>query len=256
LFVLVAIILLSMIIERSCKMSHSARIALVTGANRGLGLETCKQLAQLGITVLLTSRHLAQGEKAAQSLQQQGLPVVFHPLDVTQIHSIKQIEYFIRTQYGRLDILINNAGIFPDSKNQASAFATPVEVLRTAMETNLYGPFQLCQIFIQMMIQHQYGRIVNVSSGMGQLSEMNGEYPGYRTSKVALNALTRIFADELQGSDVLINSVCPGWVRTDMGGPEATRSIAEGVDTIIWLADLPNGGPSGGFFRDRQPIAW
>ncbi|OQW93156.1 MAG: short-chain dehydrogenase [Beggiatoa sp. IS2] len=237
-------------------MSPTAKIALVTGANRGLGLETCKQLAQLGITVILTSRHLTQGEKATQWLQQQGLPVIFHSLDVTQIHSIKQIEYFIRTHYGRLDILINNAGIFPDSKSQASAFATPVEVLKTAMETNLYGPFQLCQIFIQMMIQHQYGRVVNLSSGMGQLSEMNGEYPGYRTSKVALNALTRIFADELQGTDILINSVCPGWVRTDMGGAEAPRSVEEGVDTVVWLATLPTGGPSGGFFRDRQPIHW
>lgn len=107
-----------------------------------------------------------------------------------------------------------------------------------------------------LMRQQNYGRIVNLSSGMGQLSEMNGCCPGYRTSKTALNALTRLLADELSGSNVLINALCPGWVRTEMGGEQATRDVTEGADTAIWLATLPDGGPSGGFFRDRKPIPW
>jgi NAD(P)-dependent dehydrogenase (short-subunit alcohol dehydrogenase family) len=230
------------------------KIALVTGANRGIGLEIGKQLARHNITVILSSRDSAKGEKAKQSLEKEGLKVVYHPLDVTDENSIKQIETFIHEQYGRLDILVNNAGIFPDSME--SALNNSVDTLRQAMETNLYGPFRLCQTFIPLMQKNDYGRIVNLSSGMGQLSDMNGCCPGYRTSKTALNALTRMLADEFKGTNILINSMCPGWVRTDMGGPNATRNVKEGADTAIWLATLPNDGPSGGFFRDRQPIPW
>jgi NAD(P)-dependent dehydrogenase (short-subunit alcohol dehydrogenase family) len=230
------------------------KIALVTGANRGLGLETGKQLAKLGITVLLTCRDSRKGEQAKKLLQQDGVEVIFHPLDVTRADDVAQIKRFVEQQYGRLDILVNNAGIFPDKVT--TAFDSSVDLLRAAMETNLYGPFRLCQAFIPMMKQNNYGRIVNLSSGMGQLSEMNGCCPAYRTSKAALNALTRLLADELHGTDVLINALCPGWVRTEMGGPQATREVQEGVDTIVWLATLPTGGASGGFFRDRQPISW
>jgi NAD(P)-dependent dehydrogenase (short-subunit alcohol dehydrogenase family) len=230
------------------------KIALVTGANRGLGLETGKQLAKLGITVLLTCRDSHKGEQAKKLLQQDGVEVIFHPLDVTRDDDVAQIKRFIKQQYGRLDILVNNAGIFPDKVTMA--FDSSVDLLRAAMETNLYGPFRLCQAFIPMMKQNNYGRIVNLSSGMGQLSEMNGCCPAYRTSKTALNALTRLLADELHGTDVLINALCPGWVRTEMGGPEATREVQAGADTIVWLATLPTGGASGGFFRDRQPIPW
>jgi NAD(P)-dependent dehydrogenase (short-subunit alcohol dehydrogenase family) len=235
-------------------MTNSDKIALVTGANRGLGLETCRQLAKLGITVILSSRDSRQGKQALHGLETAG-QLVFHPLDVTDEDSIAQMATFIREQYGRLDILVNNAGIFPD-KIEKSALDTPVDTLRATMETNLYGPFRLCQVFIPMMQKNNYGRIVNLSSGMGQLSDMNGCCPGYRTSKTALNAVTRLFADELKGTNVLINSVCPGWVRTDMGGSNASRSVEEGADTIVWLATLPDDGPSGGFFRDRQTIPW
>jgi len=230
------------------------KIALVTGANRGIGLEACRQLAKLGITVILSSRDSAKGEQAKQQLEKQGINVIFHQLDVTNEDSLKHMETFVREQYGRLDILVNNAGIFPGKMD--NALSSTVDTLRAAMETNLYGPFHLCQTFIPMMIKNNYGRIVNMSSGMGQLSDMNGGCPAYRTSKTALNALTRLFADELKDTNVLINSMCPGWVRTDMGGPNATRNVEEGADTIIWLATLPDGGPSGGFFRERQPIPW
>lgn len=231
------------------------KIVLVTGANRGLGLETCKQLAKLGMTVLLTCRDSRKGEQAKQWLAQEaGVNVIFHPLDVTRETEITQIKQFVEQQYGRLDILVNNAGVFPDKVT--TALDSSVDLLRVAMETNLYGPFRLCQTFIPLMKQNNYGRIVNLSSGMGQLNEMNGCCPAYRTSKTALNALTRLFADELRGTDILINALCPGWVRTEMGGPQATRDIPEGTDTIVWLATLPTGSASGGFFRDKQPIPW
>ncbi|RKZ91559.1 MAG: short-chain dehydrogenase [Candidatus Parabeggiatoa sp. nov. 1] len=234
-------------------MTDTNKIALVTGANRGIGLEACRQLAKLGITVILSSRDNAKGEQAKLQLEQEGLNVVCRQLDVTNEDSIKHMETFIHEQYGQLDILVNNAGIFPQRGN---ALDSTVDMLRAAMETNLYGPFRLCQSFIPLMIKNNYGRIVNLSSGMGQLNDMNGCCPAYRTSKTALNAVTRLFANELKDTNVLINSMCPGWVRTDMGGPNANRSTEEGADTIIWLATLPNGGPSGGFFRDRQPIPW
>jgi NAD(P)-dependent dehydrogenase (short-subunit alcohol dehydrogenase family) len=235
------------------------KIAIVTGANRGLGLEAVRQLAQKGITTILTSRDAAKGEAAAHSLQQQGLPVVFHPLDITQDASVQALQQWVAQRYGRVDILINNAGIFPDTSGPnefVSAFDVSVDVLRLGMETNLYGAFRMCQTFIPMMQARNYGRVVNVSSGMGQFEGMNGGYPGYRTSKTALNTVTCLFADELKGSNVLINSMCPGWVRTDMGGANADRDVSEGADTMVWLATLSEGAQSGGFFRDRKQIAW
>jgi NAD(P)-dependent dehydrogenase (short-subunit alcohol dehydrogenase family) len=235
------------------------KIAVVTGANRGLGLETCRQLAQLGLTVILTSRDRAKGQAAVDELRAKRLDVTFHPLDVTDAQSIGQLREFIANEYGRIDVLVNNAGVFldPIGGSDASAnsvFWADIDTLRTTMETNLYGALRMCQALIPLM--QGSGRVVNVSSGMGQLSEMNGGCPGYRFSKTALNALTRILADELQNTRIKVNSVCPGWVRTDMGGPNATRSVEEGAATIVWLATLADDGPSGGFFRDKKPIPW
>ena len=240
-------------------MHADRKIAVVTGANRGLGLETCRQLARQGVSVVLTSRNADKGRAAADALQSQGLSVTFHPLDVTDDDSVAQLRAFIIDEFGRLDVLVNNAGVFPDPLGQgdaeaASVLRVPVDTVRTAMEVNTYGALRLCQALVPLM--KGSGRVVNVSSGMGQLSEMNGCCPGYRFSKTALNALTRILADELQGTGIKVNSVCPGWVRTDMGGPNATRAVEEGAETIVWLATLPDDGPSGGFFRDRQPIPW
>ncbi len=234
-------------------MLPSLKVALVTGGNRGIGLEIGRQLAHLeNMTVILGCRDPEKGEQARSQL---GLPnAVVQQLDVSDESSRMSAYQNIHSQYGRLDILVNNAGIFPD--RMGSALDSNVELLRAAMETNLYGPFRLCQLFIPMMKQHNYGRIVNLSSGMGQLTDMNGGSPAYRTSKTALNALTRLLADELRGTQVLINSMCPGWVRTEMGGPEATRDVIEGADTAVWLATLPANGPSGEFFRDRRVIPW
>lgn len=239
-------------------MNSNKKIAVVTGGNRGLGFETCRQLASLGVQVVLTSRDESKGAEAANQLRSQGLEVVYHPLDVTNPKTIELLHQFLRQEFGRLDVLVNNAGIFPDTadSDNTSVFNVKVNTLQTAMDTNVYGPLQLCQALITLIKEHDYGRIVNVSSGMGQLSEMSGSYPAYRLSKTSLNALTRIIADELKGTNILINSVCPGWVKTDMGGPGAPRTPEQGAETIVWLATLPDGGPTGGFFRDKQPIPW
>ncbi len=232
-------------------------IAIVTGAYRGLGLETCRQLALKGYTLVLTGRREQEGLMSAETLRQQGLEVHFHPLDVTEETSIQRLTDFIRDHFGRLDVLVNNAGIFPDptpGSGRDSVFDARLDTLRRGFEANTLGPLRLCQTLIPLM--RGKGRVVNVSSGMGQLSEMNGCCPGYRLSKAALNALTRILADELKHTAIKVNAVCPGWVRTQMGGPGATLSVEEGAQGIVWAATLPEDGPSGGFFRHGQPIAW
>jgi len=230
------------------------RIALVTGANRGLGLEICRQLAVRGVHVILTSRQEAEGVAAAEVLGREGLTVVARRLDVTQAEDIEAMVDFIHSSCGRLDVLVNNAAIYIDEG--ASLLEISLADLRQTMETNFYGPLRLCRAVAPMMRQQRFGRIVNVSSGYGALSEMGAGAPAYSISKAALNALTCILADELRGADLKVNAACPGWVRTAMGGPEAPRTPAEGADTIVWLATLPAGGPSGGFFEEQKRIDW
>ncbi|MBK5966783.1 short-chain dehydrogenase [Thiocystis minor] len=231
-------------------------VAIVTGANRGLGLETSRQLAALGYRILLTARRAAEGRAAAEALAASGASVAFQPLDVTDDVSVRDFAERVRG-IGRLDVLVNNAGIFLDpapSTPESSVLRVDLASIRASFETNTLGPLRLCQALIPLMTGH--GRVVNVSSGMGQLAQMNGFCPGYRLSKTALNALTRILADELQGTGIKVNAVCPGWVRTDMGGAEADLSVEEGARGIVWAATLPQDGPSGGFFRHGQPIDW
>lgn len=233
-------------------------VAVVTGAYRGLGLETCRQLAQKGYSVILTARRATQGQSAADALRQQGLDVSFHILDVLDEDSIQTLAADVQRDHGRLDVLVNNAGIFPCPGPEAggeSIFETDIESVRKGLETNALSVLRLCQLMIPLMDGE--GRVVNVSSEMGQLSsERKGVCPGYRLSKTALNSVTRLFADELKDSGVKVNSVCPGWVRTDMGGPGAPLDVSEGVRGIIWAATLPPDGPSGGFFRNGEPLAW
>jgi NAD(P)-dependent dehydrogenase (short-subunit alcohol dehydrogenase family) len=235
-------------------MNSKPRVAVVTGANRGIGLEVCRQLAGRGIHVILTSRDEGKGMAACQKLKGHGLDVRYHQLDVTDAASIHRLETFIQEKYGRLDILINNAGVGLD--DQTSVFKMRLDILDATLKTNFYGPLLLCQAFVPLMKRNKYGRIVNVSSGLGQLDSLGSGYPAYELSKAALNALTLSMARELRGTNVLVNAMCPGWVRTDMGGRHAPRSVEEGADTVVWLATLPDGGPQGGFFRDRQPIPW
>jgi len=238
-------------------MSHFAiqnHIALVTGANRGIGFETCRQLACQGMHLILTSRNSQLGEQAAASLSRPGYQVDFHPLDVTDGDSLAVLREFVVQQYGRLDVLVNNAGVYLDEG--VSVFEVPMDVFRQTMETNFYGPLSLCRALVPLMVSHGYGRVVNVSSGYGSMHEIGGRVAAYRTSKIALNTLTRILAAEVNPRQVKVNAVDPGWVRTRMGGSFATRSVEQGVETIVWLAMLPPDGPSGGFFYDKKPIPW
>ncbi|MEN9723348.1 MAG: hypothetical protein RJB38_1334 [Pseudomonadota bacterium] len=243
-------------------MTPTNRVALITGANKGIGLAVCRKLAESGVQVILGARDAKKGATAAEALRSQGLPVVFQKLDVTSADDIKAVHEFIVSKFGRLDILVNNAGVLldpprhPPDAEGASVFNAKLDTIRGSLETNTFGALRLCQRFVPLMLKNGYGRVVNLSSGMGQLSDMNGGWPGYRISKVALNAVTRIFADETAGSNVLINSVCPGWVKTDMGGQEAERAPEGAAEGIVWLATLPDGGPTGGFFRDKEPIEW
>lgn len=243
-------------------MDTKQRVAVVTGANRGIGFEITRQLAKKNILVVLTSRKPDSGEIACKDLQKQELPVRYFKLDVDHASDIIALGQFMEKEFGRCDILVNNAGIFldkaatDDPEDYPSIFHAKIETIEKAIRTNVYGPLLLAQTIVPLMKKNGYGRIVNMSSGMGQLTEMNGGYPGYRFSKTGLNVLTRVFNDELEGENILINSMCPGWVKTDMGGVGATRSIPEGADTAVWLATLPDGGPRGKFFRDRKEIPW
>jgi NAD(P)-dependent dehydrogenase (short-subunit alcohol dehydrogenase family) len=228
------------------------RVALISGGNRGLGLEIARRLSEDGYTVVVGSRDLSKGEEAAASL---GEGASACRLDVTDPESIESCIAEIDERQGRLDVLVNNAGI-EGGGWRTSATDVDLDDVRDTLETNLFGAWKLTQAALPLMRRNGYGRIVNLSSGMGQLSEMGGHAPAYRVSKTGLNALTRMLTAELDGENILVNSCCPGWVRTDMGGPNATRSLEEGGDTPYWLATLPDDGPRGGFFRNRKPIPW
>lgn len=231
-----------------------SKVALVTGSNRGIGLEVVHQLARLGMTVLLGSRDLEKGEGAAKSFTDEGLKITPVQLDVAGQKSIDDLKRWTEERFTRLDVLVNNAAILYDSWQRAGS--ADLQVVREAFETNTLGPWRMCNAFIPLLRRSRHGRIVNVSSESGSLASMGGETPAYSVSKVALNALTRMLAAELRGDRILVNSVCPGWVATDMGGPNAPRSVEEGAASVIWAATLPDNGPTGGFFRDGKPLPW
>ncbi|MEK7875857.1 MAG: SDR family oxidoreductase [Pseudomonadota bacterium] len=233
----------------------TGKVAIVTGGNRGIGFEICRQLAQQGIRVVLTSRDAAIGGTAFKKLRDAGLPVTFHQLNVTSARSIAALTAFVTAEFGRGDILINNAGIMIDPHG-SRLLDSKLETYRDTFETNVFGPLALTQALLPLMKLQDYGRIVNISSSLGQISDMGTGTPAYRVSKTALNALTRIVAAETRASNILVNAMSPGWVKTNMGGPNAPRSVAQGADTAVWLATLPDGGPTGGFFYDRKPIPW
>jgi NAD(P)-dependent dehydrogenase (short-subunit alcohol dehydrogenase family) len=230
------------------------RIAIVTGANRGIGFEICRQLANKNHKVILTARDAAKGNSASERLRKQNLDIDFIELDVSSQKSIEGFAGIISKNYGRADVLVNNAGIMIDRSYGIEKI--PLEIIRTTFETNVMGPISLIQAILPLMHKHRYGRIVNLSSELGSLNDMGGGYPAYRISKTGINAVTRIFAGELQGSNILINSMSPGWVKTDMGGAGAPRTVEEGADTAIWLSMLPDNGPTGGFFQNRTSLEW
>ncbi|HQR52067.1 MAG TPA: SDR family oxidoreductase [Burkholderiales bacterium] len=231
------------------------KIAVVTGGNRGIGFEICRQLAGLGMQVVVGSRDAAKGEAAVAQLASAGLNgVSSHAVDVTSESSVDAFVAWVDEQYGACDVLVNNAGVIDTRSGRV--LTTSLATLQEVLATNLAGPFLMVKGLVPLMQRENYGRIVNLSSGLGQLAEMGAGTPAYRISKTALNALTRTLSAELTGTNILVNAMCPGWVRTDMGGPHALRSVEQGAETAIWLATLPDGGPSGRFFRDCKVIAW
>ena len=234
-------------------MKLEKRICLVSGGNRGLGFETCHQLAQLGHTVILTARNLTIGKTAAKQLTDKGFDIIFYQMDVSKQDSIDDVHDNIIQHFGRLDVLVNNAGILYDTWQ--TVIDIDFEIVNQALETNLLGPWRVSKKFIPIMKKNRYGRIVNVSSSLGSLHFMGKGSPAYSISKTALNALTRKLAAELLGTGILVNSIDPGWVATDMGG-SGGRPIEEGVKGIIWASTLPDDGPTGGFFFEGKPVEW
>ncbi len=234
-------------------MNLEKRICLVSGGNRGIGFETCNQLAQLGYIVLLTARDLTKGKTATKQLTDKGLDIIFYQMDVSNQKSIDDTYDKIIQRFGRLDVLVNNAAILYDTWQRA--IDADFEIVNQAFVTNLLGPWRLSKRFIPIMKKNGFGRIVNVSSSAGSLHFMGKGAPAYSISKTALNALTCKLAAELLGTGILVNSIDPGWVATDMGGAGG-RPVEEGVKGIVWACTLPDDGPTGGFFFDGKPIEW
>ena len=232
------------------------KIAVVTGGNRGIGLEICRELAALGIDVVLTARDERKGVAACEHLRGGRAQVRFRRLDVADEASIREFARWAEAELGRWDILVNNAGVLND--RTVTSLDIDAATFRETIEINLTGALLLSQAGAAMMRRNRYGRIVNVSTDMAthESGLAAGGYPAYRISKAALNAMTRVMAADLSGTNVLVNAMSPGWVRTDMGGAGAPRSVEQGADTAVWLATLPDSGPTGGYFRDRKPIAW
>ena len=267
------------------------KTVLVTGGNRGIGLEICRQLDELGYKVILGSRDLEKGKEAASPFSEN---VIVKQLDVTNEESMKNLFEFVKTDFGKLDVLINNAGIGAQHEGHKNSTLTSMKnimatnfsgayrmvqkftpLLRKAgivaqkkgagnvslmsvkhiMETNFYGAWRMIQIFIPLLQKSENGRIINMSSGMGELKSLTGDYPAYSLSKSSLNALTIMFSNDLKGKGISVNAMCPGWVKTDMGGLNAPRHVSQGADTAVWLTTEKK-IPTGKFFRDRKEINW
>jgi NAD(P)-dependent dehydrogenase (short-subunit alcohol dehydrogenase family) len=236
------------------KMSHDIQVALVTGGNRGIGYELVKQLALNGLKVILASRDPEMGNEAVQKLKELNLDVSCVEMDVANQESIHQAAVAINEKYGRLDVLINNAGVYLDENKKLLAMDPCI--LEKTMATNFFGVYHVIRSFIPLMEKQGFGRIINVSSEYGEMSEMS--YPGvgaYKLSKFALNGLTQLVAAEIKG-DIKINAVDPGWVSSDMGGPSAPRTPKQAAESILWLATIGPEGSSGGFFKDGKQIPW
>ena len=266
---------------------HTDKVVLVTGGNRGIGLELCKQFDSLGYKVIMGSRKIENGYKSVQKFRNN---IIIKQLDVSSEASINELMKFTRDEFGRLDILINNAGLGVNVVNSLkinSAFhfvkgtlnraglklgktvsaikkmanistdvcEADLSGVKNILETNLFGAWKMIQVFLPLIKKSSEGRIINISSGLGQINGMTEDYAAYCISKLSLNALTIMFANKLKESGISVNSVCPGWVRTDMGGPDAPRGVEEGAETIIWLATQES-ITTGKFFKDKEIIDW
>jgi NAD(P)-dependent dehydrogenase (short-subunit alcohol dehydrogenase family) len=236
-----------------------ARVVLVTGANRGIGREVVRQVVDAGDVALLSARNVDQAREQAD-MEDEAVAVAGHggrvevvPLDVTEPDSIKEAVQQVDERHGRIDVLVNNAAIHYDSWQRG--ITADLQVVEEAFQTNVLGAWRVTQAFLPLLRRSDHPRVVNVSSESGSLASMGGGTPAYSVTKAALNALTRVLAAELRSEGVLVNAVCPGWTKTDMGGP-AGRPVAAGAASVMWAVDLPDDGPSGGFFRDGRALPW
>jgi NAD(P)-dependent dehydrogenase (short-subunit alcohol dehydrogenase family) len=236
-------------------MSGMNRVALVTGASRGLGRGTALALAKLGYTVVGTARTLAAAQAMAAEALASGLTIVPEQVDIGSDEQVDALFERLRARFDRLDVLVNNAGIIGGGY-AGNALTTPANVIAEAFDINTLGAYRMSQRALPLMNAAGYGRIVNVTSGMGLLHDQDDGAVAYRISKTALSCVTIQFHHAAGGPNVKVNAVCPGWVRTDMGGPSATRSVEEGIVGIVWAATLDESGPSGGVFRDGKPVPW
>jgi NAD(P)-dependent dehydrogenase (short-subunit alcohol dehydrogenase family) len=246
----------------NAKEQTQAPIVLVTGSSHGIGLEVCRQLAQRGMSVILTARDLTKAEAAAQQLAKEGLSLRSHALDVTQDESVHTLATILEQEFGRLDVLVNNAAAYVDWSEMPTT--ADLEASHAVLETNVYGAWRTIQRFLPLIRKSQHGRIVNVSSGAGShgdqqfgLTTNHGSAASYGISKAALNALTSKFAAELEGSGILVNAVCPGLTAT-APGMEAMGAgpVEKGASSVVWAVTLPDNGPTGGFFRYGEPLPW
>ncbi|HSK98553.1 MAG TPA: SDR family NAD(P)-dependent oxidoreductase [Euzebyales bacterium] len=236
-----------------------ARIILVTGGNRGIGLGVVRHIVEAGALALLGARNIERARAEADATDEAVAAgggdgrVEVVPLDVTDGESIKQAVHQVDERHGRLDALVNNAAVHYDTWERG--IDADLGVVEEAFQTNVIGAWRVTQAFLPLLRRSDHPRLVNVSSEAGSLASMDASAPAYAVSKAALNALTRVFADELRGDGVLVNAVCPGWTATDMGG-RGGRPVVEGAASVMWAVDLPDDGPTGGFFRDGRPLRW
>jgi NAD(P)-dependent dehydrogenase (short-subunit alcohol dehydrogenase family) len=229
------------------------RVALVTGANRGIGFAVSRRLAQEGMRVILGSRDPDRGRNAAARLRAEGLEVVALQLDVTGQASVDAAAAWTDATYGRLDVLVNNAGIMP---NKAPVLEATLEDAEAMWQVNALAPWRMCRALVPLMQRGGWGRIVNVSSEAGRFDRINAVATAYRVSKAALNAYTKSLAAALQDESILVNAICPGWVASDMGGADATRTLEQGAGSVFWGVNLDDDGPTGGYFQDGTPMPW
>ncbi|MER6412323.1 SDR family NAD(P)-dependent oxidoreductase [Streptomyces humidus] len=225
----------------------------MTGGARGIGLEMCRQLAAQGLRVLVGARGREAAEEACRAIGPAALPLA---LDVTSAKSVTEAVREATGLTGGIDVLVNNAGVSLDRELRPPY--VDEDILRATLDTNLTGAWRMAEVVVPGMVEAGYGRVVNVTSSYGSLALMDsGRHPAYRISKASLNALTRMLAAELSGTGVLVNAADPGWTRSGMGGPSAPRGPAEGADTPVWLATLPEGDETTGrLFADRRPLPW
>jgi NAD(P)-dependent dehydrogenase (short-subunit alcohol dehydrogenase family) len=229
------------------------KIALITGASRGIGLEIGKQLLSRGWTVIFTARNMQIGRPMVNELRKQSKTAWFHQLDVIDAKGIQDLVDYVMEEHGMLDVLVNNAGIYLDENR--TTLDVDIEDMRKTMETNVYGPLMLTRALLPALKKSDDARVINISSTMGQLNGMGGGSPAYRISKAALNALSIIQSHDLSSHGIKVNSIHPGWTRTDMGGANAPKSLREGTDTAVWLATEPD-IPTRKYFCERKEIDW